>query len=216
MAKFNLDEYETVKERKLRFYKAYPKGAIIPELVNLDTLKTHAVFKVRVYETKDHIANNTPRGVGYALEIRDLEKSISNQGKEYESVNYTSWTENAEESAVGRALDNAGFASGTGPSREEMQKVERMSKVVTDQLNSKPAKQTQVAQRTADVPTAQAVDSEGKAGPTVKQWGLFYKIIADNGWDKEAVKAEFLVHDKMSVSDMSTVINALVGRSKEN
>jgi hypothetical protein len=45
--------------------------------------------------------------------------------KQYETVNYTSWTENCEESAIGRALDNAGYAS--SPSREEMQKVERAS-----------------------------------------------------------------------------------------
>jgi hypothetical protein len=44
-------------------------------------------------------------------------------------VNATSWVENAETSAIGRALANMNIGvNGTRPSAEEMQKVERMSK----------------------------------------------------------------------------------------
>jgi len=130
MGKFNLDEYETVKSRKEKFYKQFTKGSIVVELLNLDTISTHAVFKASVFETKEDQMSNLPRGVGYALEVRDKEMKISNSGAEYESVNFTSWTENCEESAVGRALDNAGFSGSKKPSREEMIKVEKHSEVL--------------------------------------------------------------------------------------
>jgi CBS-domain-containing membrane protein len=53
--------------------------------------------------------------------------SKNQYGKEYESVNYTSWLENAETSAIGRALANFNYAGSKRPSREEMQKVEHKS-----------------------------------------------------------------------------------------
>lgn len=121
---FNPEEYETVKSRKDKFYEKYPEGSIIVELLNLESINTHAVFKASVFETKQDQEKNLPRGIGYALEIRDKEKSISKSGKEYESINYTSWTENCEESAVGRALDNAGYSGNKKASREEMVKAQ--------------------------------------------------------------------------------------------
>lgn len=127
MSNFNLDNYETVKERKKRFYSDYKDGRIIVEMVN-DDLMEKAVFMATIYLTGKDQEKGLARSTGYALEVRDKELKISNYGKEYESVNYSSWTENCEESAVGRALDNAGYAS--SPSREEMAKAEGMSKTM--------------------------------------------------------------------------------------
>ena len=138
---FNLDEYETVKERKAKFYTDYPKGSIVVDLVNPESLKTHAIFKASVYESKEDQLNLTPRGVGYALEVRDTELKTSGAGNKYESVNFTSWTENAEESAVGRALDNAGYSGNKKPSQEEMKKVVRHSEILnnpTGQITREP------------------------------------------------------------------------------
>jgi len=133
--KFDLEKYETVKERKVRFYNDYPNGRIIVENATPnDQLMEFALFRVTIFLTPEDQEKNLPKSTGYAMEVRDKETKISGRGIEYESVNYTSWTENCEESAVGRALDNAGYASSPdkkpAPSRDEMEKVERNSKVL--------------------------------------------------------------------------------------
>lgn len=127
MPNFNLNDYETVKQRKERFYKDHADGRIVVELCNASNPLDYALFVARVYLTGDDQKNGLEKATGYALEVRDKELSVSNQGKEYESVNYSSWTENAEESAVGRALDNAGYSGNKKASREEMAKAQRMN-----------------------------------------------------------------------------------------
>ena len=128
--KCDLSKYEIVKSRKEKFYKNFPDGRIIVELINPDTINSHALFKAKVYTTLEDQRNDCPRGVGYALEVRDKELLVSNDGKKYKSVNYSSWTENCEESAVGRALDNAGYSGNKKASLEEMQKADRMNTVL--------------------------------------------------------------------------------------
>lgn len=125
--KFDLSSYETVKQRKKRFYEAHSDGRIVVELTSRDSIEDYALFKAAVFLTAIDHEKNLPRGVGYALEMRDKERPVNQKGQAYDSVNFTSWTENAEESAVGRALDNAGFFSDPKCSREEMEKVERHS-----------------------------------------------------------------------------------------
>lgn len=127
MKPYNPSDYETVKSRKLRFYQDHPDGRIIVELQNKDDIDEKALFKATIYLNKEDQEKNLPRGIGYALELRDTELSKSSSGKSYESVNFSSWTENAEESAVGRGLDNSGYASNARASRDEMEKAERMS-----------------------------------------------------------------------------------------
>ena len=118
---FDLSKYEPVKARKTRFRKDHPDGRIVPEHVDVDD--KHALIRAYVYKSAEDQANSLPLGSGYAYELRDLEKSKSKYGTEYESVNYSAWVENCEESAVGRALDNAGYASNGKCSQEEMKKV---------------------------------------------------------------------------------------------
>lgn len=125
MSKFNLDNYETVKSRKKKFYAKYPEGRILVNLCNEDYL-TCALIKATLYRDNYDV----PLSSGYAFELRDVEKSISKYGKEYETVNFSSWVENCEESAIGRALDNAGFAGNDKCSRDEMEKVERNKKAI--------------------------------------------------------------------------------------
>lgn len=130
MRQFDKDNYEPVKERKARFYKDNPDGRIVVEQINLPgQILECAEFKAYAYKNGSDQEKNLPWATGHALEIRDKELSVSRDGKKYESVNYTSWTENAEESAVGRALDNAGYAG--SPSREEMKKVERHTEILS-------------------------------------------------------------------------------------
>ena len=135
MAKFNLDDYETVKERKARFYEEYPDGRIVVNKISESM--DYAEFKVYIYLNKEDQKENLPRSTGYALEIRDKELSVNKYGKEYESVNYSSWTENCEESAIGRALDNAGYSGNKKCSREEIEKAQRMNKTMR-KVNNEP------------------------------------------------------------------------------
>lgn len=146
MANFNLADYETVKSRKERFYNDYPDGRITVDLINAESVMDHAVFRARVFTTQEDQFKDCPRGVGYALEVRDKELSISSKGSKYETVNYSSWTENCEESAVGRALDNAGYSGNKKPSQEEMKKVGQMNRVMTDYNTPKTASTSEYGQ----------------------------------------------------------------------
>ena len=105
---FNLEDYETVEERLVKFWKEHPDGRIETTLVE-STLQRFIV-KAAVYRTEvDAQAWTT----GYA------EETVSTRG-----VNSTSALENCETSAIGRALANAGYVTkGKRPSREEMSKV---------------------------------------------------------------------------------------------
>jgi len=126
MPRFKLEDYETVKERKARFYEDHKDGRIIVKNITpTEDLLDFAIYKATIYLNKEDQANNLPKATGTAMEIRDKQKSISNRGEEYESVNYSSWTENCEESAVGRALDNAGYSGNKKCSREEIELAQR-------------------------------------------------------------------------------------------
>ena len=117
MAQFNLSDYETVEERIRRFYKDNPDGRIITE--NQTTLQDRQVSTwvvyAAVYLTNDRDA--LARATGLAYEIDGVGMA-----------NKTSALENAETSAIGRALANAGYSGNKRASREEMAKVARDKK----------------------------------------------------------------------------------------
>jgi hypothetical protein len=133
--KFDASQYETVKQRKRRFYTTHPEGRITVDLVSRDSIEDYALFRASVFLSPADQEKNLPRGVGFALEIRDKERPKNSYGKEYDSVNFTSWTENCEESAVGRALDNAGFFSDPKCSREEIEKAARQAQILSSLPN---------------------------------------------------------------------------------
>ncbi len=156
MKQFNPNDYETVKARKTRFRETHPDGRIMVSCMNPEGIGSYALFKASVFKNADEQSRGLPLGEGYALEIRDKELSRSSTGKEYESVNYTSWTENAEESSVGRALDNGGFASQPKPSREEMQKAQHHAQTLPSLPTQQPSYTDQIASGwpdTVPVPT---------------------------------------------------------------
>ena len=216
---FNLEDYETVEERLVKFWKEHPDGRIETALVE-STLQRF-IIKAAIYRTEvDAQAWTT----GYA------EETVSTRG-----VNSTSALENCETSAIGRALANAGYASkGKRPSREEMSKVkasepkpfaEKLADKITMPVENDPWTIKAVAPAPTaseavalvqDVLGAVKVDKdiprcrnchdhkpmEWKTGVSAKNnqaWGKFscyvcrdvmwYKIAADGTWKPQEVRA---------------------------
>ena len=105
---FNLDDYETVEERLVKYWKDHPDGQIHTKL--LDSTASRFIVEASIYRTE---ADSRPWTTGLA------EETVQGRG-----VNATSALENCETSAIGRALANAGSATkGKRASREEMSKV---------------------------------------------------------------------------------------------
>jgi hypothetical protein len=119
---FNLEDYETVEERLVKFWKDYPDGRIDTRLVEASA--TRFIVQAYIYRTE---ADQHPWSSGLA------EETISGRG-----VNATSALENCETSAIGRCLASAGYATkGKRPSREEMQKVAKGAQVATQVAEAK-------------------------------------------------------------------------------
>lgn len=131
---FNLEDYEPVAARLARWLDAARAGGYLPtvntELVHYTDQR--AVFRAELILTHMETGSRWTVATGWAEETR---------GDGH--VNKTSHLENAESSAVGRALANAGLAGSDPnkrPSREEMQKVIRAGGTPAASSNSEPRK----------------------------------------------------------------------------
>ena len=123
---FNLEDYETVEERLIKFWKDHPDGQIHTKL--LDQNSGRFIVLAEIYRTE---ADGRPWTTGLA------EETVQGRG-----VNATSALENCETSAIGRALANAGYATkGKRASREEMTKVATVKKTeaIIDETKAKMA-----------------------------------------------------------------------------
>jgi len=123
---FNLEDYETVEERLIKFWKEHPDGQIHTKL--LDQNSGRFIVLAEIYRTE---ADGRPWTTGLA------EETVQGRG-----VNATSALENCETSAIGRALANAGYATkGKRASREEMTKVATVKKTqaIIDETKGKMA-----------------------------------------------------------------------------
>lgn len=89
---FDVKDYVDVAERIHAFYERYPEGSIQTEMVRLEG--DMVVFKATVYRDREDTMPTT----GWAYE---------REGMGY--VNKTSFIENCETSAIGRALANLNF-----------------------------------------------------------------------------------------------------------
>jgi hypothetical protein len=137
---FNLDDYETVEERLIKYWKEHPDGRIDTRLVEASA--TRFIVQAYIYRTE---ADQHPWSSGLA------EETIQGRG-----VNATSALENCETSAIGRALASAGYATkGKRPSREEMQKVAKGVQV-KETIEATKAKMADTANQY--VPVAKADD----------------------------------------------------------
>jgi hypothetical protein len=112
VAKFNLDDYETVESRLKKFWTQFPNGRIHTFLLHRDDRSF--IVRTELYTNQDDMR---PITTGMAEEIIGVGM-----------VNTTSALENAESSSIGRALANFIFSGNKRPSRQEMEKVERYDK----------------------------------------------------------------------------------------
>ena len=92
MARYNLDDYVQVNKRIEKFYEKYPHGSIQTEIASLEN--GVVIFKAYAYRDEADVRPAT----GHAYE---------KEGSSF--INETSYIENCETSAVGRALAMLGF-----------------------------------------------------------------------------------------------------------
>ena len=166
---FDLSNYETVEQRLVRFWAAYPNGRVYTSMMNYTG--DACVFYAELYADKE---DKVPVATGYAEEVK------SDRG-----VNATSFVENCETSAIGRAIANCPLqapASGPRPSRNEMQKVER--------LTTSPQPQEHIPRG---------------AFATPKQIGYIKKLAKDKGMDDLAL----LEMIQLNLEDDSAVLELL-------
>ena len=165
MAHFNLDNYETVEERLVKFWHDHPDGRISTMMEDITADKSMVVFRCDVYF---HADDHKPKASGYAEETRNSSP-----------VNKTSFVENCETSAIGRALANCGYAAkGSRPSREEMEKVQR-APVSTAQVVKMFEGSTEVESKPTPV-----IKNPG-ASVSPKQVGLINSLIRGKGMTPE-------------------------------
>ena len=133
---FNLDDYETVEERLVKFWKDHPDGQIHTKV--LEHTSARFIVEASIYRTEAD-----PRAWTTGL----AEETVQGRG-----VNATSALENCETSAIGRALANAGYATkGKRASREEMSKV-AAKEAVSSQVAQVKAKMAETSTEYIPVP----------------------------------------------------------------
>jgi len=119
MAKFDLSKYDTVADRVKRFREEHPNGAIYVRIVPEVSSFEHVVCEAEIWFNQS--------------DIRPVARDVAAEwkGESYkDGANVTAWHENAATSAIGRALDAAGYSknkeTGSRATQEEMQKAERV------------------------------------------------------------------------------------------
>ena len=111
MAKFNLEDYETVEERLKKFWADYPNGRIYTEVVHITDDGLTVTIRTLGYKDMEDV---NPVATGIAQETKG-------QGG---FANADAWMENCETSSIGRMLANWMYQGSdkARPSREEMSK----------------------------------------------------------------------------------------------
>jgi Holliday junction resolvasome RuvABC DNA-binding subunit len=156
-----------------KFYERFPDGRITTQIVEHNLESGFVLMRAEVYRSPD---DASAAATGHAFEVR---------GESY--VNKTSYVENAETSAVGRALAMLGFEVKRGiASREELQKTARM----------------QTATPPASAPTKAQARAATVAAPAQSPVDLDREILeAAEALGYDAAKVRKWVNQKFKVTD---------------
>ena len=136
MPRFNLDNYDEVKDRLPLFYEQFPDGRITTEVINEDS--TGVTIKAYLWKNPEEQAMGAPLATGIAREVP--------------GGRIDKYTENGETSALGRSLANYNLIGEKGkknqqrPSREEMESADSMIQMRED----KAPKQAQKPPKTEE------------------------------------------------------------------
>jgi len=156
MPQFKIEDYDTVETRLARFHDEHPAGRVITyELTSEeDRAKGYWVVRAQIFENHEDQHANCPKATGMAFEIEGGA-----------GANKTAALENAETSAIGRALANMGYSGRKRPTQTEMRKVDR-----------------------ADNPIpAEFIESVATAKDRAELDKL-YATAVENGWAEDVVK----------------------------
>ena len=174
MAHFDLSLYETVAQRLVRWWTEYPDGRIITSIHHYDG--STIIMRAECYNNDDRLI-----ATGYAEEV------FGNS-----PVNKTSFLENCETSAIGRAISNSRIGhTGERASSTEMEKVNR--------VNSEPVRP----------------DTHGSATP--KQIGFLKSLARGKGWDDlqlldyihKLLRVDDVIVETLTAGQCSAVIDGL-------
>lgn len=174
MAHFDLSLYETVAQRLVRWWTEYPNGRIITSIHHYDG--STIIMRAECYNNDDRLI-----ATGYAEEV------FGNS-----PVNKTSFLENCETSAIGRAISNSRIGhTGERASSTEMEKVNR--------VNSERARP----------------DTHGSATP--KQIGFLKSLARGKGWDDlqlldyihKLLRVDDVIVETLTAGQCSAVIDGL-------
>jgi hypothetical protein len=121
MIKIHGKDYVEVNERLIYFWKGYPEGSIVTEVLKIDDN-----FVMIKAEVRKSIDQQIPDAVGHAFE----NKNSSN-------INKTSYVENCETSAIGRALGVLGYGI-----ENSIASAEEVNQAIEQQSENKDLKPT--------------------------------------------------------------------------
>ena len=171
MAKFNLDDYELVEDRLKKYWKDNPEGMISTNVVHITEDGTCVTIKADVTDNNGRL----------------VATGIAQETKGDGFANTTSWVENCETSAIGRALANWKYQGNkkARPSREEMAKVQRNS--VTPTTDTKKKAEESVADSSAPSEDDIIIVTEGSMTPQCLSCG---SELWDNRQDKASGKVK--------------------------
>lgn len=191
--RFDPNDYVDVQERITQFWNEYPDGAIRTDLASPASSFTEVVFRAEVYKHRDH---ERPDSVGYAAE------------KPGNGANQTSWHENCETSAIGRALANMGAAKSRKdrPSKQEMQKVERAQPTPSRTVN-------QIAGGGTIAPGVGMTDNQRKAIWAIAKNELNWTDADVEQLSMQVFGVELKALDKQQASGMIENMKAMQGQA---
>jgi hypothetical protein len=106
---FNLDDYEDVAARVLRFQKTYPEGRIVTDVIEFNAEKEYILICAQVYRNS---SDTLPAGVDYALGVAST----------YNASMRKFYCEDTCSSAIGRALSLV-LETVKKPTKQDMAKV---------------------------------------------------------------------------------------------